>query len=742
MAMRLLIGGSPTSPEYEFERRDIKSRSLQVVTSVDVVGSELAADELYADVDYMAGEYIWFSPKDYDGVKTADGYIFATADQSIDLTQIPFATPVWLMEDTTIRHKLYFDSAERIDSRTYRLTAISGVGLLERRRHKGNLYTSATVADVLADIIGDAFSYSLDANAASQRVSGLLLPDTCRRNLHLLMFAMGISLVKDATGGIDFEFLPNSDETTIPASRIFLGGSITYQTPVTAVEVTEHTFYQLGGTEPVLLFDNTTKPVVDHVLIEFDNAYYDLATTASLTINESGPTYAIISGIGVLTGVPYYHDARVVRLDNPDPTGGQDVIKSDTDYLVNAFNSLSVAKRLLAYYTSPQIVHLPIRVDGEKAGNKVNYADPFGDGEQSGYIISAESVASSFERAIIKIVRDYTPTGQGNNYTHSALITADGTWEVPDGVTEIRIAVIGGGHGGAGGNDGEDGAGGPNFPDTGFFGDIEQTLTEVGSVYIWHGWYPDQPLKKGGAGGSPGGPGKIYVLDASVTPGEVITIAVGAGGAGGAVGQAGSAGTASTASSVSLGTISSDSGVETNTGYVDVFSGRAFGAVGRVGFAGGNGGQTDLFSLQGDSGYAGLPGGDVGSYSGGAGGEGRIPNPEGPAKKRSSASGGGGGGAAYGANGSAGANARWDGAVLHLAAGGAGANAVAPGQAYYGCGGDGGNGGGAGGAAGAGRYYATDDPDEQIDFPDPYRAPGGHGSAGGKGGDGCVIIYY
>lgn len=736
MALRLVIGGTPISPQYEFERRDIKSRSLQVVTSVDVVGSELAADELYADVDYMVGEYVWFSPKDYYGVKTSDGYIFATADQTIDLTQVPFATPVWLMDGENVRYRLYFDNAERIDPRAYRLTMISGVGLLERKRHKGNYYASATVAEVLEDIIGDTFGYTVDENAASQRVSGLLLPDTARHNLHLLMFAMGISLVKDVDGGIRFEFLTQTDEYTIPASRIFLGGSISYQTPVTAVEVTEHTYYEFDDMEAVMLFDNTAKPAVDHVLVEFDSAYHDLATTGTLTINETGKTYAIITGIGVLTGVPYYHDARIVHLDNPAPDGGEDVVKCENDYLINGLNSISVAKRMLAYYTSPQLVQLPVRVDGEKAGGKVTYADPFGDGDQTGYIVGVDSVVTGFEKATLKIVKDYTPTGQGNNHTSHALITSSGTWTVPAGVTAIRIAVIGGGTGGDGGYDGEIGAG--DIQDSEFPGDMREYVGVDDIIY-----YQDQPVKHGGAGGTPGNPGKIYVIDAAVSPGEVLTVSPGIGGAGGARnGGIGGEGTATTVSSISLGSLSSELGIVTAAGFVDVFTGLAYGASGRTGYAGGDGGQTDTFGLSGDNGYDGRQGGNVVNWHGGAGGAGERQN-TGAGITPITASGGGGGGAAYGHNGGAGGRGTWTAdqrLVVTGGSGGKGADADAPPQAVYGCGGNGGNGGGAGGNAGGG-CLANIVLDRDWIAPGD-RGQGGLGSSGGAGGDGCVVIYY
>lgn len=750
MATRLLIGADPTAPVYEFTRSDIKSRSLQIVTSVDVVGAELAADELYGDVDYMVGEYIWFSPADYDGLMTSDGYIFAAADQTIDLTQVPFATPVWLMDGNTVRHKLYLDYAERIDPQTYRLTAISGVGILERRRHKGNYYASATVIEVLDEIIGDAFTYTVDPDVGAQRVFGLLLPDTCRRNLHKLLFALGISIVKGSDGGIQFVYLTGTVDGTIPSSRVFLGGSISYQTPVTAVEVTEHSFYPRGGTEPVVIFDNNSKPAAIHTLVEFDNAYYDLTTTESLTIEESGATYAIVSGIGSLSGVPYFHDTRVVRLENPDPAGGQDIIQSDQDYLVNSLNSLAVARRLLEYYTVRKIVQLPARLDGEKAGQNVTYPDPFGDGQETGFIVSAETVVTGFEKATLRIMTDYAPAGQGNFYSNRVLITADGTWTVPAGVTNIRIALIGGGGGGSGGYDGEEGAGGEYDPDYGKDGDLIPVRDRDEGYLGYHYRDGQQPIKQGGAGGDAGTPGKSYVVDVEVDPGEVIAVVVGSGGAGGARnGENGQPGTETTADA-SFGVLSSDLGTITSSGYYDTFSGRAFAAAGKAGFSGMPGGQTDDLSLLGWLGGAGLAGGDLDTYHGGAGGSGAVIEiseqyPDG----RWRASGGGGGGAAYGASGGNGTpgriveeppigSRRYS---VYCGSGGKGADALPPPAAFFGCGGDGGNGGGAGGNE-AGGYNDTRFLEDGGLYVEGERGEPGLGSVGGQGGAGCVIIYY
>ena len=439
-----------------------------------------------------------------------------------------------------------------------------------------------------------------------------------------------------------------------------------------------------------------------------------------------------MSGVGTLTGKPYIHETKVYQQPIPGATGiVPNVVTCDSDTLINSLNALNVLDRLVAYYGSRKTVSADIILDSEKAGDSIAFTDAFGD-PASGIIAQMDTLISTFAKAQCKIITDYTPTGQGNRYSNRKLIDTSGTWTVPAGVTAIRIAVIGGGTGGAGGYDGEIGAG--DVHDSEFPGDMRDVVGDD-----WEDiFYPSQPLKKGGAGGDPGSPGKIYVMDVAVVPGEVITVACGVGGAGGARnGVAGSAGTATTVSSASLGSISSEFGVVTPHGFMDVFTGYAFGMIGKSGYTGGDGGQTDIYGLRGDNGYAGLAGGRVLTWSGGAGGSGDYHS------DGEHASGGGGGGAAYGHNGGAGGA----GSVfidqrseVRGGNGGAGASADPPSQAYFGCGGDGGNGGGAGGNAGGGYSSLMVMGRDEV-YPG-NRGQAGQGSAGGAGGNGAVIIYY
>lgn len=713
--------------------------SLNISTAVDIAGAELAADIFTVVVDFEAGTYWLFSPSDYDGLMTEDNYLFGTADAtSGDLTQTAYGTPILFYRDNVLFSKFYVRSVERVGKTKYAITAMSAVGFLDNQRHYGGVYSGVTVEDLIDEIIGSAFTYSIDAAIQDQYVSGWLPIDTARNNLHKVMFAFGISLTKDANGDIQFVFLSNSSPSSVPNDRIFLGGSVDYSERVTDVEVWEHLFYKIP-VEAESLFTNTGDTTADHLIVEFSEPYFDLESDG-LVINESGDNYAIVTGTGTLYGKKYFHSTNVITKHIDDAAVVPNVITSSEDTLVNSLNSRSVLARLVSYYSSKKTVRADILLAGEKAGSVISFEDAFGD-SSTGIIAEQDTVASSFMKAACKIITGYTPTGQGNFYANRVLITANGTWTVPAGVTDIRIALIGGGDGGQGGYDGEDGAYGHSG--WGDYGDMDRYADED-EGYLGY-YYDDQPLKKGGAGGEPGTPGKAYIIDKEVTPGEVITIVVGAGGAGGARnGINGSAGTASTAASTSLGSLSSESGTSTDAGYYDVLAGLAFATAGDVGYVGGDGGQTDTQSLLGWLGYAGLPGGDFDeTYHGGAGGSGAHSEiTEQDPAGRWRASGGGGGGAAYGASGGDGTDGELgDGRDVYCGSGGKGADALPPPQAFYGCGGQGGNGGGAGGNAGGGYNdtYFSEFNDKYV-FGDP--GTGGQGSVGGRGGAGCVIIYW
>ncbi len=772
--------GSTSAPSYRFSNASIALNSLSATMGVDVIGNELSIDTFtftvrhvydkdqvyaprgkkgYRDTNSqiyrtrISGKelYVKFVPADSDALVDANNYIFRTfyGYAAENYLNLPYGTPVWWYVGGTLFAKGYTKSVDRVGKYAWKVTCVSGVGLLDTKMHGGGIYNGVALSTIARSIIGSTFLYTVSEDLASVLIYGHLPYDTARNNLHRLLFAVGASLVR-GTGNIDYsiQYL-DSTEIDVPSSRIALGGSISTQLPANSVEVTEYAF--IAGTDESVLFDNTSNGVAaDSTIVTFGSPMHSLVTTGNLVINESSVNYAVVTGTGTLTGKNYIATERVVTLSDGD--GEQRVKRVKDNHLISFANSLNVAQRVLDYYSTARTLKAKLMLEGEKTGNNLLLADAFGE-IKNAFLSKMNVSVTTVKAAQCELIEGYTPKHGGNNYDKVMVITRSRTVKVPSTATQMRVVLISGAQGGQGGYDGMDGS----QSSTGSWesGDLTETYEGSGEnrkVFS----YPSmtQRLAKGGDPGARGEAGRILISDVSVTPGESIAITIGRGGAGGARnGGVGAMGDDTIAQSTSIGVLSTANGTVSDAGYYDVQGDVTYGGAGVDGHAGGDGGQVNEINLYANQPAEGLSGGSVGFWKGGAGSQPYL------YERRNIiydellewvwASGGGGGGAAWGSNGNPGHAAyaiQYEGDteprywVARTGAGGAGANAVAPSKADYGVGGSGGNGGGGGGNMGGGEAYSIA---SGYDIYTPSgRAKGGKGSIGGRGGDGICIIYY
>lgn len=750
------IGGSVAAPLYHFGNRSLVLNSVTGVFTVDVLANELPVDEFSLSVRYRYDTDLIYAPVGASGYRDASGKIYRLKNSGVaqylnlvpagstgmldadtrtmrvfngwtpgSFLDIPYGTPVFWYLGGSFYRKGYVSSIERVGRYIWEIRCISGVGLLDAMEHDGGLYTGQSFRTVAQSIIGSAFRVAYAADVASTAIYGRLPRASARENLHRLLFAVGAAMLRDSAA-TDYRIVYlDETERAVPDSRIALGGSVTRQLPSNAAEITEHGFYQ-ADTDPIrVLFDNRTTVIADHQTVVFSNApIYDLAVSGSLVIEASSVNHAVVSGVGVLTGRPYSHTRRIVRLSSRK-AGEPERLRQVTDNeLISTANSLNVAQRVLGYYGSAKTVAAKLLLEGEYVGQTLSLLDPFG--EQTTAILSKATVlATSVLGADVELIDGYVPGSTGNNYNNRVLFDASCSWTVPEGVTHIRAVLIGGGQGGQGGYNGRRGLGSSDYKRI-----FDEELMVEGYVFN-----KAQTAAPGGSGGQPGQPGKIYIIELDVTPGSVISIVTGRGGAGGARhGHDGALGTATTIT-VDGVTYSSDSGLPTS-GYFDVLSQETYALPGVAGQSGAPGGLSDG-GRAGNLGGDGLPGQDLGEDPGGAGGVGYV-----GAQPYVRASGGGGGGAAFGAAGSPGGDGILTESIPQTTIGGNGgdgADAQPPVRASgYGTGGTGGNGGGGGGNPGLCENFYGSSHAIQAGVPG---APG-QGSDGGGGAHGCGILYH
>ena len=609
----------------------------------------------------------------------------------------------------------YLQTVERVGSDAYTLSALSALGRLITMRHVGGIYTGQTVAEVVPQICGPV-AVMIESVYASRKLYGYLPysnPDTrtgngrsARDNLSQVLFAIGASLGTDENGVMRVEKLWDGVSATITADQINEDACATvYETPVSAVEITEHQWVK--SQDAVTLFEGTAE---DGALVTFEDPAHSL-TAEGFAITEQGDNYAILSaGTGTLTGKSYNHLTRIVRRTVTEGAEENVVPVSDAT-LVSLTNSVDVAKRMADYYRHRETIRVDVEPGTERAGRVVQIFHPWDKKMVQACVESRETVISGILNSQTSALVGFTPAQpeSAEYFDERVELTGSGTWTPPEGTEAVTAVLIG---------DGQDGTAGQNGEGVSLTG---QTLTNTSS-----GSFPSASAGKGGKAGAPGSGGKIFQITMDITPGMSFSYATSQNG------------------EAVFGSHSSAEGSASPNGYYDDVTGKTYARQGAVGYDGGDGGAP------------GKSGGSVAGYKGGYGyrpGEYTQRMTEGNIRYTQTFkhNGTGGPGAAMGTE------VTWGPSVFSVglptfipnirikgSADGASAVPGADGENYGDGGGAGHGGGGAGGIGSCSISMSPTPPSTQhqtINFSGALQR-GGSGSEGGKGKPGCIIIFY
>lgn len=669
------------------------------------------------------------------------------------LAALPDNTPIVIYRDNAIKARFVKRGISRIGPNTYSLTGQSPMGALSKMPHPGSIYTGQTVEEVAKEICG-SIPILVKTVYAGTKLYGWLpyvngKDRSARDNLVQVLFAIGAYLRTDLNGVLRIEPLWDGAASTISVDRSYSGGTVKYDSPISAVTVTEHQY--IAGTDEKELFSGTSQ---QGDIITFSEPMHSLTATG-FTILESGANYAkISSGSGSLKGKTYIHNTRLVTQTVTE--NAAENVKSVTDAtLVSLVNSSAVAKRLADYYKCRETITNGIVSGQEKPGHVVSVYHPYDKKMVSACIVSLDTTISGTLKSEMAALVGFLPPQPETTeyYDDRVTLTGSGEWTVPEGVTSYTRVLIGGGQGGKCGKAGA-------LPTSKV---STQTETREDESHTWTVNYKgflvkDLPPAAGGEAGTPGEGGKVLVETVqNAVPGSKVSYSCGAGGAGAPYAEnsdkEGSLGGATT-----MGGSSSDSGSSNPSGYTDPMTGEVYAVPGIAGVPGGNGVGYDAdgnliyppdIVVNGRSYRHGVQGTAVDFETGNSATSGSFD---------ATSSGGLGGGPAYKANGHNGGNgitptmtSQYNNKKLTMQGGaqGTGATAQPPEKpSVYGNGGGAGNGGGGNGQTGwpcMASCTMRDDASYQMGDLEVYAGAAtgrGLGSDGGQGGDGCIIIYY
>lgn len=628
------------------------------------------------------------------------------------LAALPDNTPIVIYRNNAIKARFVKRGVSRIGPNTYSLIGRSPMGALTGMIHSGGIYTGQTVAEVAKEICG-SIPILVKTVYAETKLYGWLpyangKDRSARDNLVQVLFSIGAYLRTDLNGVLRIEPLWDGGASTISVDRSYSGGTVKYDSPISAVTVTEHQY--IAGTDEKELFSGTSQ---QGDIITFSEPMHSLTATG-FTILESGANYAkISSGSGSLKGKTYIHNTRLVTQTVTE--NAAENVKSVTDAtLVSLVNSSAVAKRLADYYRCRETITNGIVSGQEKPGHVVSVYHPYDKKMVSACIVSLDTTMSGTLKSEMTALVGFLPPQPETTeyYDERVLLTGSGEWEsVIDG--EIRVVVIGGGETGASGSAGSSA------------GISSQSKSGAS------GSYSGSSAGQGGEGGEGGYGGKILIASLNVITGQKFQYAA-----------------AQPAGNSTFGELSSASGETSVDGYYDLVTQTFFGRKGANGIKGGNGGSP------GNNGQA------VGDYLGGYGINSKtVSQTKYGTSGTVTANGWGGGGAAQGANGATSARDVYinlygefnsndpSQSVVTLSGncsgGGKGANGANGNDGEnYGDGGDGGHGGGGAGAVGTlSMSFSPSGKNPKTETGGAW-ATGGSAGAGGAGKPGCIIIYY
>ena len=454
----------------------------------------------------------------------------------------------------------YLQSVTRVGPKLYTLSALSAVGLLIVRPHRGGIYTGQTVAEVVAEICGD-IPVLIETVYRGIKLYGWLPIASARDSLVQVLFAIGAWLHTDENGVLRVQKLWNGTASIIgPASVHAANIQVKYLDPVSAVAVTEHQY--IAGTEDVTLFEGTAQ---QGDVIEFDEPAHTL-TAEGFTILESGANYAVLSaGTGKLTGKSYVHNRRVVTRTVTE--GAAENVEEITDAtLVSLVNSSAVAQRMAAYYACREQLTVDVNPAAEHAGHVVSLWNEWDKQQTLACIASRETKISGLLKSRTSALVGFLPPQPETTeyYDERVVLTGSGTWTVPDDVTTLRAVLV---DQGADGTDGADGAAGAS---TSLIMTTAESQVQSFTRQVNGG--------KGGIGGEAGLGGlggRILSADLDVTPGASFAYSV--------------------AEEATFGDLSSANGSRSDAGFTDPITGDVYGKKGDDGLAGGAGGDGGNF---------------------------------------------------------------------------------------------------------------------------------------------------
>lgn len=267
--------------------------------------------------------------------------------------------PVSAYDGETLIGVFYIDGSKQRGRGLYDVSCIDAVGVLDEDPYPARMCVDQSARALIEDILDGHFELELDPVLQAATVTGYLPEGSRRQALQQVVFGLGAMTDTSGSGAVRVYKDREASPKKIPLDRLYTGGTVDKSAIVTAVRVLAHSYSATG---------------------------------------EGNDTVEV-------GGVTYYHTTSAMTISNPNVTASdkQNVVEVKEATLVGPGNAAAVAQHLYSYYAKRDRQTIKIVMDGEKPGDHIAAATPWGT-VMNGYITSMRIVLSGIAAAECEVV--------------------------------------------------------------------------------------------------------------------------------------------------------------------------------------------------------------------------------------------------------------------------------------------------------------------------------------------------
>lgn len=287
----------------------------------------------------------------------------------------------------------YVDKADRAAKSQYSVSAEDYIGLLDKVRYYGGIYTDITVEDLVEEIMaGENIEFVIDENLCTYKLSGYLPICTKREALAQVAFACG-GIVDDSGSSTLRIYHAANQVSSLSASDTFDGGKVTSGDIITEVHLTSYSYYNSYARQE--LFKGSVE--AGDTLITFQEPACPTGMQVEgAQLLYASYNYCVVNAVNeqaevIISGYRYQANTKQHSMKNPNILMGaaENIIEVQECTLISESNASEVLERVYNHYINNQTVETKAVLHSEKAGELLHVVMPW-QGEYTGRIVKNE----------------------------------------------------------------------------------------------------------------------------------------------------------------------------------------------------------------------------------------------------------------------------------------------------------------------------------------------------------------